>query len=434
MSENSLHIVVDTSTERLKYIFDFMFKELQNIPYYIIEKQDYNGEFKPNLIHYGAQKPLNGLWFKSHSLLFEKGVRNISFDKVDYLNFKYPFSVGDGGELPFDPFALGFYFLTQYEEHQKNIPLDIHGRFVAVKSNIKNYIEFPMVEISSLIVRKIFEKYEFTLPPRINQYSFSPTFDIDIAFAHLAKPIKRHVLGSAKLIAKVELVQLKDRIKVWTKAEHDSYDVFDVIINILKTNNLDAVFFALVAKNTPFDKNNSPKSKLYQELLQKLSEHSMVELHSSYYVSEKNTLFDIEKQCLEKILSKKITSNRQHFLRFRLPDYWHLLIKHNILNDYSVGFTDCWGYRSGTSMPHNAFDLIANKKLPLIVHPFVFMDTALKKVYNDDVIQMTDKMMQIIEETKQNGYPLIGVWHNYAMPAESLYLDSFINVLSHAKK
>ncbi len=434
MMENLVHIIVDTSTERLKYIFDFMFNELQNIPFQITEKQNYNGENLPNLVHYGTQKPINGIWFKSHSLLFEDGVKNVKFDFADFMSFKYPFSVGNDGILPFDPFALSFYFLTQYEEHQNNIPIDKHGRFIVSKSKIKNFIEFPMVEVSSFIIRKLLEQNEYNIPPKINKYKFTPTFDIDIAFAHLAKPIKRHVLGSAKLMVNAELAQLKNRIQVWAKAKKDSFDVFELIINSLIEYKLEAVFFALVAKNTQFDKNSSPNSKLYRDLLFRLSQHSLVELHSSYYTKDQKILFKKEKQCLEKILSRNVTYNRQHFLRYRLPEYWHLLIENHITNDYSVGFTDCWGYRSGTSMPYSAFDLINNKILPLTLHPFVFMDTALNKVYNEDVIQITDKMLQIVEDTKSSGYPLIGVWHNYAMPNDSIQLDSFFNVLYQASK
>ncbi len=434
MSNNSLNIVVDSSTERLVYIFDFMFKEVLNIPFVIIEKQNFKDDELPNLIHYGTQKPKNGLWFKSYSLLFEEDVREIKFEKAEYLEFKYPFAIGDDGVISFDPFALGFYFLSQYEEFKPDINLDQHGRFSVSKSKIAKYVELPMVEIAALIVKKELENNGFILPAKINKFSFQPTFDIDIAFAHIAKTLKRNLLGSAKLLVTGEFSQISSRLKVWTHHQKDCYDVFDVILDSLSENNLKAIFFALVAKNTRYDNNNSPKSKQYIELLSKLAVNHLVELHSSYFVTENIESFENEKTCLESILQHSIHSNRQHFLRYRLPNYWHTLISHGITDDYSVGYTDRWGYRSGTSLSHKAFDLNANKILNLNLHPFVFMDTALKKMYKDDVVLITDKMIQIIDESRQNGFPLIGVWHNYAMPADSLFLDSFTNVMYQINK
>lgn len=433
MNDKTLHIIIDASTKRLKYIFDFMFGTLFDIPFQLIEKKDFNGEDLPNLIFYTSNDPNYKIWFKSHPILLENGIREIEFDFAEYQNFRYPFSINDGGLLAFDPFALGFYFLTQYQEWLPNLPLDNHGRFMVKNSKIFPYIEFPMVEVAAKIIRMELEKNGFVFPPKKNHYSFTPTFDLDVAFAHLAKPLKRHVLGSAKLIVNREFSQVAERVKVWIKPQNDSFDVFDEILNSLIEGNFQAIFFALVGKNSEFDHNNHPKSKRYRELLLKLSTHHHVELHSSYFSKDKLEFFTNEKKCVESIIGKKVIANRQHFLRYRLPEYLYLLLKQDITDDYSVGFTDFWGYRAGTSFSYQAFDLLKNEVLPITMHPFVFMDTALKKMFNGDVVLITDKMIELIDDAKQNGVPLIGVWHNYAMPSESLYLESFINVISNAK-
>lgn len=109
-----------------------------------------------------------------------------------------------------------------------------------------------------------------------------------------------------------------------------------------------------------------------------------------------------------------------------------MLVENSISDDYSQGFHDTWGYRCGTSFSHQAYDVKNEKVLPLMVHPFVFMDTALIKLCKDDVVMVHEKMIDIILEAKKDGIPCIGVWHNYAMPNGSLYLENFIDVLKYA--
>jgi hypothetical protein len=431
MSNNVIHIVVDEITPRVEFVFDFMFNQVFQTQY-VLHLPGQQNIPNVSVLYYSKAINNQGLSILAHPLLFASGNEIFNFKTVKYQSFPYPFATANESLLPFDPFAVAFYFLSQYEEQTEDFPTDQHQRFDVKKSKIFPYIHFPMVDVICKLLKIKLEENGFCLNTYSDRYEFIPTFDIDIAFAHRAKTMKRHILGTAKLVLNLKHKELIDRLKVWIKLKEDPYDVFEILLQLFDEYDCNALFFALVAENGKYNNNNLWSSTLYQNLLKNLNSKQTVSLHSSYDCMSNNSLINHEKSVLETIIGNSVHSNRQHFLRFRLPEYWNMLINSNITNDYSQGFYNTWGYRCGTSFSHKAFDVSKNEILPITIHPFIFMDTALIKEFEDDVVMVHEKMIDIISECKSQGVPCIGVWHNYAMPSESLYLENFIDVLKFA--
>lgn len=431
MNAPIIHIVTDEKTPRLEYVLDFMFNQVLQTPFrlHLSQSAEIPSE---NVIYYGKESPSQKIWIKAHPLLFDKSNDFVKFKTVNYQLFTYPFAVDKGGILPFDPFAIAFYFLSQYEEQTNKITLDEHQRFCVADSQIAPYIHYPMVDTICKVLKLRLMGLGILFGKHENRYSFLPTFDIDIAYAHQAKSLKRHFLGTAKLGAKFKYKEFSERVCVWVGLKGDPYDVFDELLEVFDQHQVKALFFALMAKSGKYNNNNSIFSPLYHNLLKKLNQKQNVFLHSSFNTMDEPTLLIEEKKVLEKILNTEIKANRQHFLRFSLPEYWKMLIENNISNDHSQGFHDTWGYRCGTSFSHKAYDVKNDKVLPLMVHPFTFMDTALIKMCKDDVVKVHEIMIDIILDAKKDGIPCTGVWHNYAMPKGSLYLENFMDVLKYA--
>lgn len=432
MCENVIHIVVDEITPRVEFVFDFMFKQVLQTQY-VLHLPNQNAIPKESVFYYSKVFTSSGLCILAHPLLFHADNKNWDIKTAKYQSFSYPFATDNESLLPFDPFATAFYFLSQYDEQSENYPLDHHQRFKAEASSIAPYIHFPMVDMVCKLLKMKLVENGFSFTTQITRYSFIPSFDIDVAFAHKAKSIKRHFLGTAKLALYLKHKALVERVKVWLNLKKDPYDIFDILLDLFDELQIKALFFALVAENGEYNNNNSPYSVLYQNLIKRLGEKQNVYLHSSYGCMDNADLFTHEKQTLERILKTPITANRQHFLRFKLPEYWSLLMENNIFDDYSQGFYDTWGYRCGTSFSHHAFDVKRNQVLPIVIHPFIFMDTALIKEYENDVVLVHEKMIEIVSDCKSMEVPCIGVWHNYAMPHSSLYLDNFIDVVKFAQ-
>lgn len=431
MNPQIIHIVVDEKTPRLEYVLDFMFNHVLQTPFqlHLYQSDDIPAE---NVIYYRKEYTSDKIWVKAHSLLFVQGNDFVAFKTVSYQLFTYPFEVENEGILPFDPFAVAFYFLSQYEEQTDKNTLDEHQRFCVADSQNAPYIHYPMVDTVCKVLKLRLMDLGVVFGKQENRYSFLPTFDIDIAYAHQAKSLTRHFLGTAKLGAKFKYKEFTERFAVWMGLSSDPYNVFDELLNVFDQHQVEALFFALMAKNGKYNNNNSISSPLFQNLLKRINQKQKVFLHSSYHTLDEPAFLVEEKRILEEVLNVKIHSNRQHFLRFSLPEYWNVLVENNISEDYSQGFHDNWGYRCGTSHPHKAYDLKNEKVLPLILHPFTFMDTVLIKLYEDDVVKVHEKMVDIILEAKKDGIPCTGVWHNYAMPKGSLYLENFVDVLKYA--
>ncbi len=432
MNFHSIHIVTDKKSPRLEYVLDFIFHQVWNMSYELHLKNQGQTPSE-NTFFYGLENDSNQIFLNAHPFIFSADNANVNYKTSSFQSFTYPFATQNGGILPFDPFAAIFYFLSQFEEQTDTQPKDIHQRFKVLDSNLAPYIHFPMVDLICKLLKMKLLDLGIKFGEQQNRYSFTPTFDIDIAFAHRAKSLSRHVLGTTKLGMNFKFKELNERLGVWLGRKKDPYFVFDSMLNLFDEFQIKAIFFALVAKNGKFNNNNSISSPLYQNLLKTLSSKHDVFLHSSYHSLDNPDLIQSEKLILESVIAKEIKANRQHFLRFSLPNYWKILTQHAITDDYSQGFYDTWGYRCGTSFPHRAFDVKKNEVLPVIVHPFIFMDTALIKQYQNDVMKVHEKMIEIISNSKVEGTPCIGIWHNYAMPNDSLYFDNFMDVVKYAR-
>ena len=65
-----------------------------------------------------------------------------------------------------------------------------------------------------------------------------------------------------------------------------------------------------------------------------------------------------EKEKLEKVLGEVVDSSRQHFLKLDVPKTYNALINSGFRNDYTMGFAEHSGFRSGTARTHLWFDLL----------------------------------------------------------------------------
>jgi len=137
-----------------------------------------------------------------------------------------------------------------------------------------------------------------------------------------------------------------------------------------------------------------------------------------------------EKKRLEDIIGKKVIHSRQHFLRQQLPHSWHALIEAGIEHDYTTGYANEIGYKSGTCKPYPAFDIVLKKELPLTIHSFALMDTAQYDYLNlneEEIINNTKLYSEVAKSLKTN---FSAVWHNYAMPLNSNNLEIFKKQIS----
>jgi hypothetical protein len=89
-----------------------------------------------------------------------------------------------------------------------------------------------------------------------------------------------------------------------------------------------------------------------------------------------------------------------------------MLLKNNIAHDYSMGYVSHIGFRAGTSFPFYFFDLKENKTTSLRIHPFLFMENALRCLPDTSTTALWKSILPCLQEVKKHNGQLVTLFHN----------------------
>ena len=381
-------------TERLRYVLDFCFLQ-KGVPYEIIQRKDQWEKRPEKTINYSHEALEAELTIKPQGILFETEIypSKIIESTKDKLML-------DG--VP-DQFGLILYFLTSYCEYF-NQERDAHERYPS-KLHPLVRLGFNHIPVVDQLVKEIWDTVGLDYERVKNQFQLIPTFDIDIAWAYKQRSLLRTIGGAIKGGKPFE------RIQVLAGSKKDPYDTFDAILEIGKHYRSTRCFI-LLGDYGKYDKNIHWENKAYQDLINSLNDAVNLGIHPSYGAFENMDQVRTEKNRLREIINEEITASRQHFLRLKIPDTYHTLIAAGIQEDYSMGFADNIGFRAGTSFPYPFFDLKTNQKTTLMIHPFVYMDSAIKDYLNWDIETGIEEIQSLKEKVAEVGGQFIFIWHN----------------------
>ncbi|MCU0320597.1 MAG: polysaccharide deacetylase family protein, partial [Flavobacteriales bacterium] len=135
-------------------------------------------------------------------------------------------------------------------------------------------------------------------------------------------------------------------------------------------------------------------------------------LHPSYHSSTEPTIAAEDRQRLMAVTGEAPRLNRQHFLRWRLPDTLRALLDAGFTEDHSLGFTDRLGFRAGTCTPFPYYDLERDEETALMLWPFACMDSALYDRMGIDASTASDHIQPIIDEVSYVQGTFISTWHD----------------------
>ncbi len=335
-----LKIYTDKVTPRIEYTFRLIFDNLYKTPYKLVTKRK-NAQPDQIMFSYAAKPLANELFFKRNDLLLQNKIeeQNILIGKWNELPV---FFMQDDKRslLPFDPFAMIFYLVTSYEEYLPDPDSDQHGRRKTENSLAYEcgFHHKPMVNIlAKIIIEKIAQKYP-DIEFRQNSYLFTPTYDIDMAFAHLAKGFLRTLGGYGKLLLKLRFAEILNRTSTLLGFTNDPFLNFEMQYKLHEEHELKPLYFVNLGDLSRYDKNASYRNKKLRKLLKEISEHAELGIHPSYFSDQNTKKIEIEKQRLEDIIGKKVNKSRQHFLKLNFPETYRSLIKSGIREDYSMGY------------------------------------------------------------------------------------------------
>ncbi len=394
-------VLVDKITSRLEYTFDFIFKS-RGVEYQLIISPD---EFKnasaPKLNY--SKHLTKELYIAPSGLLVEEGLRSrkitkSKFNSIECLDFE--------GQQ--DIVASIFYVLSRYEEYTCQSK-DEHGRFPAKESVL---LRFDWIE-QCVCDRWAIEVLKFISAENLiekNETKLIPTFDIDNTFAYKLKTGKVKFLSICKDVLTLNVGRIKERRAV-NKGTKDPYDTFDLIREI-GAKNKETKLFWLIGERAEKDRNISVDNVAHQQLLVSMDREIEVNLHPSYHSNGVVETIEKEKVKIQYVLGREVLSSRQHYLRFELPRTFNALHSVGFQHEYSMGFAERVGFRSGTARSHNWFNLETNEITGLKIHPFAYMDGTLNEYMNLNIEESKQKVNELYNEVSTFGGDFIFIWHN----------------------
>jgi len=190
-------------------------------------------------------------------------------------------------------------------------------------------------------------------------------------------------------------------IRVHQGKSADPYDSYQFLEKIHSKYNVQSFYFLLTAKYSKNDKNISPDSKQFKQLVKSILKYSDIGIHPSYSSNKNTDIIKSEKEKLEKLSGKVITKSRQHFLMLKFPETYRNLIQLGITEDYSMGYVSVTGFRAGTCTQFHFFDLEANNSENLKIVPFALMDVGLKDYNRLDAEDAAKEIEKIIKNVKK---------------------------------
>jgi len=409
-----VYIYAEHITNRLQYTCEVLFKSVLDTDFKIVDQSTFEKIENQPRINYSSKIFENTINIIPHSLLFEENIVNQDIQVHWKNNIPYFFKTSQLAEIENDIFSMIFYLASRYEEYLPYEP-DVHGRFTA-KNSIAykaNFLELPVVHLWANDLKKyMLAKYPtYTFPE--SKFEQINTIDIDIAYHIKGKPLTRQLGGFIKSLFKFDFQDIKQRFQFYTTGK-DIFDTYDFIEQSIKKSNIPTLFFIELGKHGKFDK-NLPLNSILKNLILRLAKIGKIGIHPSYQSNANPEELKREVNSLSKVLDKKITLSRQHFLKLHLPKTYENLIANGITTDYTMGYADQVGFRAGMSMAYPFFNLEMNEIRPLTIVPFQIMDGTLKDYMQLDVENAIKKMFEIKEKVKSVRGKYITIFHNSSL-------------------
>lgn len=393
-----------TST-RLQYICKFIFEEVLKTSFSITLHAESFSRHDGAKINYSKEHFDNSLQIIPHTLLFETNIKEQIIECKGTGKDALFFQAEEG--YPFDIFAASFYLISRYEEYLPH-ELDMYGRYAHENSLAyrHDFLEIPLVNIwlnnFKAALLNTFSELEF----QSSAFSFTPTYDIDIAWSYKEKGLLRNAFGFLRSPS-------VGRITAMLGLKEDPYDSYQYLHDLHSLNKLNPVYFFLVAKkNGAYDKHILPENPALQKLIKAHSDKYEAGLHPSWKSNEEESILKEEKVTLQEITGKPINITRQHYIKMALPETYQRLLAVGITTDYSLGYGSINGFRASSASSFFWYDLSLEKITTLRIHPFCFMDANCFYEQKLSVEESYAELMHYYTACKNAGGAFITIFHN----------------------
>lgn len=180
------------------------------------------------------------------------------------------------------------------------------------------------------------------------------------------------------------------------------------ILELLEKNDVTSVFYFITEKGHSIDKIKNADYCITEPRVQNLIKRIESKGHEiGLHKSSLDT--DYKSECIK--LPETSKSNRNHYLRYRIPQLYRALSDAPIWTDTSLCFPYQMGFRNNYGLPFQPFDLETGKTLDVLEIPFQMMDGMFATDNLKDAQRSLENILRFIENNRQNC--VLGMlWHN----------------------
>lgn len=420
---NYILIYSTRDSPRLQYTLDLLFRQILGLSKWklTLDWEAFLGTSGVAKFNYSDQFMQGIPQLLPHGLLWEKTIHPLPLQPQTYQGqaaafFVQPENFSREIAYPFDLLAWVFYLVSRYEEYLP-FEADAWGRFPATSSLAyqQGFLEQPLVNEWAWNWAKHLQQFYPDLQFRPRPYQFSPSYDIDHAFAFAHKPWWRQTAAWARNVWQRDKESLQLRQATQKNVQADPYNVYAYIQQLANQYQHQALFFWLLGDYGPHDKNLPHHLPVMQELIRQQARQHLTGLHPSFAANQSLEQLRKEADRLRNILHHPVELSRQHYLKLHLPTTYQRLIKLGIYRDYSMGYAHALGFRASLATPFTWYDLQQEQATKLLIYPFAIMDVTLNTYLQLSPEEAIAACVPLVEKSKAVQGHFIPVWHNSSL-------------------
>ena len=344
---------------RLRYIFHHVFTTSMGIEIDFTTTIDTFIAHNGPKMSYGKSPLGNEFFVESVDLLFEYGLQNTTIEVYDWDGLPVFFGVTKKSKLPFDVFAASFYLLSRYEEYLPHIK-DEWGRFLATQSTAykNNFLDKPLVDFWIL---RLFKQLKEAFPTlEVNakaKEQFMPLIDVVSPFKYRHKSFFANLLQWVKALFQLNFWELVEQPLVLFRIRKDPWDTFQFFIEQFSNTRLKFRFFFLFTNESYMDRGISYLNRAFQDKIKTVADYFDTSLLASYSALDSEKKLEVERNSLYTLIHRVVNTTRYAWGIKATGETYRNLVMQEIEGDFSMGYTDHFGYRASTAVPFYFYDL-----------------------------------------------------------------------------
>jgi hypothetical protein len=318
-----------------------------------------------------------------------------------------------------DVVAGSFFMLTRYEETVVR-SVDVFDRFPAEASVAyqEGFLQEPIVNQYAEKLLEMLRTAGFTGERRTwwgtAPWAIALTHDIDQLhrFPHGRPPalaIARSLVGKAGAGTPRMANLLVDYVGTATHRKRDEYDCLEELAAWELSVGVHASYYFL--GDSASGRFSADYGVGSTEVMAKMKTVARlgheVGFHAGFWAYRDIERFHGELSRV-RLAGLPIVGGRQHYLRWQTAATWRLWEAEDLSYDTTLGYSGAAGFRCGTCLPFNPYDIENDREMSISEWPLMFMDAT----YLSSWFEGTKVLDRMSQECQRYGGVLVLLWHN----------------------